>query len=125
MTPQTSPYGWCAITALGEFDPTQGGHLILRNLKLAVQFPPGSTDLIPSATFLHSNTATRRHKSRMLFTQYSAGWLFQWVDNGCKTEKELKASDKEQYNQMVKLKETRWKMGLEMYSTVEDLLEQI
>ncbi len=43
------PFGWCAITALGRFDPRFGGHLVLWDLKLVLDFPPGSTILIPSA----------------------------------------------------------------------------
>jgi hypothetical protein len=41
--------GWCAITALGRFDYTRGGHLVLWDLRLVVEFPPGWTILIPSA----------------------------------------------------------------------------
>jgi hypothetical protein len=119
------PFGWCAVTALGDFDPTKGGHLILWDLKLAIQFPPGSTILIPSATLTHSNTAVRDHESRLSFTQYSAGGIFRWADNGCQTEAELKASDKEGYARMLKLKETRWEMGLAMYSRLDELLECI
>jgi hypothetical protein len=119
------PFGWCAITALGDFDAKNGGHLILWELKLAVEFPPGSTILIPSATLTHSNTAVCSQESRLSLTQYSAGGLFRWVDNGCRTEGELKESDKEGYARMLKLKETRWEMGLAMYSKLDDLLECI
>jgi len=41
-------HGLCALTALGAYDHTRGGHLILFGLKLAIQFPVGSTALIPS-----------------------------------------------------------------------------
>jgi hypothetical protein len=116
-------FGWCAITALGDFDPAKGGHLILWDLKLAVEFPPGSTILIPSAALTHSNTTICRDKSRLSFTQYSAGGLFRWVDNGFQTEEQLKVSDEEGYAQMLKLKGVRWKMGLEMYSKIDDILE--
>ncbi|KAF7304430.1 hypothetical protein HMN09_00845200 [Mycena chlorophos] len=34
-------WGWCFITALGDFDPTKGGHLILWDLKRFIRFPPG------------------------------------------------------------------------------------
>ncbi|KAF7323378.1 hypothetical protein HMN09_00118700 [Mycena chlorophos] len=37
-------WGWCAITALGEFDPDLGGHLILWELGLVIRFPPGLVD---------------------------------------------------------------------------------
>lgn len=122
--PLNLPFGWCAITALGDFDPTKGGHLILWDLKLAVEFPPASAILIPSATLTHSNTAIcGSHESRLSFTQYSAGGLFRWVDNGCQTEPELMDSDKERHAQMLELKKTRcqWEMGLAMYSKLDDL----
>ncbi|KAJ7624191.1 hypothetical protein B0H17DRAFT_1151319 [Mycena rosella] len=53
-------WGWCSITALGDFDPNKGGHLILWDLRLAIRFPPGSTILIPSALLHHSNVAIQQ-----------------------------------------------------------------
>jgi hypothetical protein len=49
------PVGWCAVTALGNFDYRKGGHLVLWELKLVIEFPAGSTILIPSAIIQHSN----------------------------------------------------------------------
>ncbi|KAL0958332.1 hypothetical protein HGRIS_000477 [Hohenbuehelia grisea] len=43
------PWGWCAITALGQFDPDKGGHLVLWDYGLVIRFPPGSTILVASA----------------------------------------------------------------------------
>ncbi|KAH9474962.1 hypothetical protein JR316_0012061 [Psilocybe cubensis] len=80
------PYGYCAVTALGDFDPRQGGHLILWELGLVVEFPPGSTILLPSALISHSNTAISQHEKRYSFTQYTAGGLFRWVAHGCRTK---------------------------------------
>ena len=48
--------GWCSITALGDFSPTLGGHLVLWDLGVVVEFPPNSTILIPSSLIIHSNT---------------------------------------------------------------------
>ncbi|KAF7293279.1 hypothetical protein HMN09_01206800 [Mycena chlorophos] len=76
------PFGWCAITALGDFDHTKGGHLVLWDLKLVVQFPAGSTILIPSATLAHSNIPVGKDEHRASFTQYTAGGLFRLIDNG-------------------------------------------
>ncbi|KAF7970728.1 hypothetical protein HWV62_23180 [Athelia sp. TMB] len=81
------PYGLCAITALGSFDPALGGHLILWDLKTVVEFPPGSTILIPSATIRHSNTPIQKDETRYSFTQYAAGGLFRWVEHGFQTER--------------------------------------
>jgi hypothetical protein len=52
-----------------------------------IEFPPGSHILIPLAVMRHANTAIQPHEKRMGFTQYAAGALFRWVDNGfCKSE---------------------------------------
>ncbi|KAH9042329.1 hypothetical protein EDB84DRAFT_1232732, partial [Lactarius hengduanensis] len=54
---------WCSITPLGTFNPKEGGHIVLWDLKMVVEFPPGlapgSTVLIPSALITHSNTPIR------------------------------------------------------------------
>ncbi|PPQ96619.1 hypothetical protein CVT26_010682 [Gymnopilus dilepis] len=86
------PYGLCAITALGDFDPRKGGHLILFDLKLVIEFPPGATILIPSSVLRHGNTPIVGEGSgsyRMSMTQYCAGGLFRWVGYGFKTAKTL------------------------------------
>ncbi|ESK91158.1 hypothetical protein Moror_9523 [Moniliophthora roreri MCA 2997] len=53
--------GFCAITALcpseGGYDYKKGGHLILWDLHLVIEFPPGATILLPSAILRHSNVA--------------------------------------------------------------------
>ena len=61
--------GWIVVTALGEFDPKTGGHLIMRELGLVVQFPPGSTILFPSAIVRHGNIPVQPHETRASFTQ--------------------------------------------------------
>ncbi|KAJ7869744.1 hypothetical protein B0H14DRAFT_2571680 [Mycena olivaceomarginata] len=78
-------WGWCAITALGDFDPDRGGHLILWDLRLVIRFPPGSTILIPSALIRHSNVPIQDYEYRGSFVQYTAGGLFRWVRNGFRT----------------------------------------
>ncbi|KAJ7794861.1 hypothetical protein B0H14DRAFT_2392195, partial [Mycena olivaceomarginata] len=69
-------WGWCSITALGAFDPQRGGHLVLWDLRLVFQFPPGSTILIPSAILRHSNVGIASGERRYSFTQSSAAGLF-------------------------------------------------
>ncbi|KAH9476139.1 hypothetical protein JR316_0011710 [Psilocybe cubensis] len=80
------PYGYCAVTALGNFDPTQGGHLILWELGLVIEFPPGSTILLPSALISHSNVPISSNERRYSFTQYTAGGIFRWVAHKCQTK---------------------------------------
>ncbi|KAI0744418.1 hypothetical protein C8Q76DRAFT_580699, partial [Earliella scabrosa] len=81
--------GWCGIIALGDFDSTKGGHLVLWDLKLLIEFPVGLLVFIPSAILRHSNTAVAADERRMSFTQFSAGGLFRWVECGFRTQKEF------------------------------------
>jgi hypothetical protein len=114
-------FGWCAITALGDFDYRRGGHLILWDLKLVIEFPPGSTILIPSAVFRHSNVTIAPGDSRMSFTQYTSGGLFRWVDCRFHTLSSFRKDcrNRDAYAQASK---TRWQMGLDLFSRVDDLI---
>ena len=119
------PFGWCSIQALGDFDPKKGGHLILWEAKLIVEFCHGSTVLIPSATVTHSNVGVRHYETRCSFTQYTAGGVFRWVDNGFQTEASLRASDPLKYAAMQEMKKTRWQGGLGLYSTAHELSQAL
>ncbi|KAJ7660090.1 hypothetical protein DFH06DRAFT_989193 [Mycena polygramma] len=79
-------WGWCAIVALGFFNPDRGGHLVLWDLRLIIRFPPGSTILIPSAILRHSNVAIASGERRYSFTQYTAVGLFRWVSNSFRSD---------------------------------------
>ncbi|KAJ7662034.1 hypothetical protein DFH06DRAFT_1325357 [Mycena polygramma] len=115
-------WGWCAITALGDFDPDVGGHLILWNLKLVIRFPPGSTILIPSAIIRHSNVPVGRHERRFSFTQYTAGGLFRWIRNGYKTDDAFEQSATAAEKAARRGDDAkRWEEGVAMYSTIESL----
>jgi hypothetical protein len=82
--------GMCSITALGNFNPVTGGHLVLFDLGLVIQFPPGATILIPSAILRHGNIPIAPLEKRLSFTQYVAGGLIRWVEYGFRTEKAFK-----------------------------------
>jgi hypothetical protein len=116
------PFGWCAITSLGDFDPTLGGHLILWELKLVITFPPGSTILIPSACITHCNTTVRPHETRYSFTQYTSGGLFRWVDRGFQQKADYEASlTEEEVSQEPEKAAQRLNEGLSLFSTMEEL----
>ncbi|CAK5268439.1 unnamed protein product [Mycena citricolor] len=87
-------WGWCAVTALGKFDCNSGGHLILWDLRLLIRFPPG--------------------EKRFSVVQYTAGGLFRFLHNGCKTYIEetpmLSAQEAE----------FRWKTGISMFAVAEN-----
>lgn len=85
-------YGPCAITAFGTYNPKTGGHIVLHNLRLIIEFPPMATIIIPSAIVDHSNIGIADGERRYSFTQYSAAGLFRWVDCGYQSKKSMEAS---------------------------------
>lgn len=117
--------GVCPIFSFGKFDHTQGGHLVLRQLKLIIEFPPGSLIIIPSATLTHGNTPISPEKGeyRLSFTQYAAGGLFRWVQYGCRTWATLRKQDRRRAEAELAAHSTRWKDALEMFSHVDRLHE--
>ena len=115
------PNGWCAVTALGDFDASNGGHLVFRQLGLAVRFPSGSTILFPSATLVHGNTCIQEGEHRASITQYAAGGLFRWVEYGCKLAEELEERDPQRYRELQRTGKQRWEEALQRYSTVDSL----
>jgi len=122
IDPANLPFGWCAITALGRFDPTLGGHLVLWDLKLVIEFPPGSTILIPSGAICHSNIAIRPDEVRYSFTQYTTGGLFRWVDHGYQTETSYKKGwNKARKQGEEEVNRQRWLQGVSMFSDLNEL----
>ncbi len=120
------PYGWCAITALGSYDYTRGGHLVLWDLGLVIEFPPGSTILIPSAAVAHSNTPIGTHESRTSFAQFTAGGLFRWREHGFQTDEEyFKGKTVEELAAIEAENEARCKMGLSLFSTFKEIEQEL
>ncbi|KIY48272.1 hypothetical protein FISHEDRAFT_43656 [Fistulina hepatica ATCC 64428] len=116
------PYGWCAITALGTFNYLLGGHLVLWDLKLVIQFPPGSTILLPSAIVEHSNTSIGLHETRYSITQFSAGGLFRWVDQGFQSQgRFFETLNKQEHDAYMAGRTHHWANGLKYFSTLDEL----
>ncbi|KAJ7238093.1 hypothetical protein B0H12DRAFT_1025999 [Mycena haematopus] len=118
------PFGWCAIQSLGNFDATKGGHLVLWELNLVVEFPAGALILLPSATIAHSNVGVQADEERLSFTQFTAGGLFRYVDNGFRTQDQLAEEDPAEFARMAERKALRWEEGLKLFSTTDELLEK-
>ncbi|KAJ7276989.1 hypothetical protein C8J57DRAFT_1061498 [Mycena rebaudengoi] len=113
-------FGWCAVQALGNFDHKKGGHLILWDLKLVVEFPAGALILLPSATIAHSNIPVQEGEERASFTQFSAGGIFRYIDNNFQTVEKLEESDPAEYECLMALKASRWENGLKLLSTLDE-----
>ncbi|KAL1658545.1 hypothetical protein GGF50DRAFT_67011 [Schizophyllum commune] len=110
-------HGFCAITALGRFNPDRGGHLIVRELRLVIRFPPGSSIIVPSALFTHHNTDIGPDETRYSVTQYTSGAIFRFVEHGCQLDEKYYASlDAEGRRAARKANSGRWKKGVAMFS---------
>lgn len=110
------PFGWCSVTSLGSFDLKKGGHLILWDCHLVVEFPPGATILFPSTILAHSNVTISPEETRYSFTQYTAGGLFRWVDQGFTKSNDFYASLSDDELDAVKAEDSaRWAYGLSLF----------
>ncbi|KAL0571369.1 hypothetical protein V5O48_010594 [Marasmius crinis-equi] len=113
-------FGRCAITALGKYDHTKGGHLVLWDLKKVIEFPPGCTIFIPSAVLCHFNTPIGAHETRYSFTMYTSGGIFRWVEHGFRFEYLYKRSSDAVHD--AALNAQRWALGLSLFSTMSELM---
>lgn len=85
----------CAITSMGSYDYRLGGHIVLEDFKIVIDFPPGWTCLLPSAVVRHGNTPVQPGETRYSFTQWISGSLFRWVRHGYQLAKDLDPQDRE------------------------------
>ncbi|KAG1787228.1 uncharacterized protein HD556DRAFT_1247140, partial [Suillus plorans] len=119
--PRNIAYGLCDIHALGSFDSKAGGHLIFFDLKVAVEFPSGSTAQIPSAILRHGNTAIQPRETRLSFTQYFSGGLIRWVRYGFRSLAELRVRDPHLKQKLDREDGERWQWGLSFFSKLTEL----
>ncbi|KAI9058718.1 hypothetical protein FKP32DRAFT_1680442 [Trametes sanguinea] len=106
---------WCHIVALGRYDPDKGGHVVLRDFKLVIRFPSGSSIMIPSAIICHANTPIQPNETRMSFTQYCAGGLLRWVECGFRTVKTFAQEDPEAFRAYEADLDERTRRSCEMF----------
>ncbi|GJF00970.1 hypothetical protein PsYK624_172740 [Phanerochaete sordida] len=112
--------GMCPVFALGDYDYTKGGHLVLPDLNLVIQFPPGCIIFIPSATLRHGNIPVGPEEVRSSWTLYASGGLFRWVDWGFKGEKAL---SKKEIRRVLAGQEKRWKNALKKFPHISPCRE--
>ncbi|KAI0361618.1 hypothetical protein OH77DRAFT_1444298 [Trametes cingulata] len=113
-------WGMCAISAFGDYNPVEGGHIVLWEFGMVIEFPPGSTILIMSAIVGHSNTAIKENEHRYSFTQYSAGGLFRWAESGFKPANSQPRANAEQARRDGL---ERWERGVGMLSMWDELIQ--
>lgn len=92
---------------------------------MVIEFPPGSTILLPSASLRHGNTTIQQGEHRYSFTQYTAGGIFRWVEQGFRpTTEYMKRLSKEEKAAEPRKGEKRWKDGIDMFSTLASLQQK-
>ncbi|KAJ4477734.1 hypothetical protein C8J55DRAFT_430599 [Lentinula edodes] len=111
----------CAITTGGRFNHKAGGHLILWDFKLILEFPPGATILLPSALIRHSNLPVAAGETRISVTQYSAGGVRRWLEYGGRTEDEFRQQDPEGFARAWAKRRENYKEGMGLFCTLEQL----
>ena len=87
-----------------------------------MEFPPGSTILIPSSMLLHSNTSIQPEEVQYSIVQYASGHLFRWVDNGFLNGKEWKErATAQELQQWEQERDSRWLSALGSFTTLQQL----
>ena len=94
LDPEPTPT-WCAHVALGNYDPTTGGHVVLWDLKALVEFPPGCVVLLPSTALRPERPITTTlggpGELRRSFTQFTPRELLRWVERGNQGQEAFKS----------------------------------
>ncbi len=119
---QNCPFGWCCVTALGDFNSKKGGHMVLWELGLIIEFPPGACICLPSAIITHSNIPVGEGESRASFTQYCPGEIFRYVENNFQTDSYLRSLEPEKLTQQMEMRKTRLREGFAKFSKISELL---
>ena len=98
--------------------------MVLWDLDLVVEFPPGSTILLPSAAIAHSNTSIGRRESRCSFTQFTAGGLFRWTTHGGQKDADFfQGMSAVDLDGVALGNAARCKFGLPLFSTPDEIRE--
>ena len=95
--------------------------MILWDLGLVIEFPPGSTIFIPSAALEHSNASIQEHERRYSFTQFTSGGIFRWVDYGFqKADVYFVSLCEEEQQAAAQEGRDRLAFGLSLFSTLDE-----
>ena len=90
--------------------------MVLEELGLVIEFPPGVTILIPSASITHSNAAIAKDETHYSFTQFTAGSIFRWVDHRFMNDADFwQLLSNEEYEIEVEKQNNRLEDGLKLF----------
>ncbi|KDQ07624.1 hypothetical protein BOTBODRAFT_180494 [Botryobasidium botryosum FD-172 SS1] len=128
------------LIILGMFDHTQGGQLVLHELKVVIELAPGDVIFFPSALITHQNLPILPHEFHYSITGYTAGNLFQLRDQRFHSKAQVRRLIKQEVEAIRKGKGNqhyleelklivdspkdgmkRWGGGWKLFSTIEQL----
>jgi len=115
------PFGLCAVTSLGSYDATKGGHLVLWEYRLVIEFHRVSAGLHHLACIWSdcSNVPVQLDESQYSVVQYSAGALFRWVENGFQRSHDyLQSLSEAKVSEVRKNDTNRWALGRSLLPVV-------
>jgi hypothetical protein len=113
---QNLAFGLCFISPFGVFDHTQGGHLVLHDMKAVLEVAPGSQVFIPSALLTHENIGIGEHETRHAITAYTPGAYFRYYEEG------FRRVPKRTPKEYLILGGWRWAQGKRLYPHISELL---
>ncbi|KAJ3831395.1 hypothetical protein F5878DRAFT_549614 [Lentinula raphanica] len=112
-------FGFCAVFAVGSYNYQLGGHLILWDIGLILEFPPGTVILIPSALLEHSNISIKLGETRSSITLYSAAGLFRWCHNGFMSDKDFRShASPKLLKKWFAYRREMWREGLDLLKCI-------
>ncbi|KAG8986607.1 hypothetical protein FRB90_003887, partial [Tulasnella sp. 427] len=115
-------FGWCVIWALGDYDSRYGGHLILWEPRLIIEFAPGDIIFLPSACITHANVPIREGKHRYSITWYTSGQLFRYQALHLAPSSIGKPTEgSEATDPAEEGKRSHWMEGLDRFMSLDDL----
>ncbi|KZV60054.1 hypothetical protein PENSPDRAFT_594549 [Peniophora sp. CONT] len=117
--------GLCGIAALGYYDRTTSGHLVLHTAKRVIEFPPKTHALIMSSAFIHSNIPIASHEQRWSITYYTAGGIFRYLASDGRTTKQWKEEAPEEFASYETSHAQRWDEAMARFSTVASLPDDL
>ncbi|KAJ7206969.1 hypothetical protein C8J57DRAFT_1099455, partial [Mycena rebaudengoi] len=113
----------CRVTCSGNFNATKGTHFYMKQFQLVVEFPSGSSLLIPSTPINHGNTLLQPGKDHYSMTQYAAVVLFCWAAYRYQSTKSLLShpGGEELRDMYDGVPGTCWEWALSLYSKYDEL----
>jgi hypothetical protein len=113
-----SSSGLCVVAAFGGYDHTLGGHVVLDDLKKAIEMRDGDVIAFPSALLTHSNTKVRDGEQRRSIVLWTCGQSVRYVDAGHRLLCSLGGAEEKVERQRAF---QAWEAGLSAFLTMDSL----